>query len=92
MIVHSAASGSVPGCDDADREPYRPANGFEGADFMAVFCNRCQHDAAFRAGTGESCPIAANTMVYDEDDPAYPVEWREDGPQGPRCTAFQAEA
>jgi hypothetical protein len=72
------------------REPYQPANGIEGADFMADWCDRCQHDAAFREGTGESCAIADNAMAYDEDDPEYPVEWREDGPEGPRCTAFTA--
>lgn len=89
--VHSAASGSVPSQGDAGRVPYRPTSGTEGAGFMAVFCDRCQHDSAFRSGTGDSCPIAANTMVFDVDDPRYPVEWREDGPEGPRCTAFARE-
>lgn len=73
------------------REPYQPSCGFEGAAFMARFCDQCVHDAAFRDGTGDSCTIAANTMVYDVDDDAYPVEWREDGPHGPRCTAFERE-
>jgi len=54
---------------------------------MARFCDRCQRDAAFQSGKGDSCPIAAATMVYDEDDPAYPKEWVEDE-RGPRCTAF----
>lgn len=74
---------------DLEREPYQPGGGLEGAVFMARFCDLCARDAAFRDGTGDSCPIVANTMVYDEDDAEYPVEWRQDGPEGPRCTAFQ---
>lgn len=74
-----------------EREPYQPTSGFEGAAFMEAFCDRCVCDRAFRDGTGDSCPIAANTMVYDLDDPEYPEEWREDGPEGPRCTAFTPE-
>jgi hypothetical protein len=71
-------------------ERYQPANGMEGADFMAEFCDRCTKDTAFRDGTGDSCPIAANTMVYRVTDPNYPPEWIEDE-QGPRCTAFTQE-
>lgn len=71
-----------------EREPYQPSGGLEGAVFMARFCDRCIHDEPFQNGTGDSCPIAANTMVHDEDDAEYPVEWRQDGPEGPRCTAF----
>ena len=67
---------------------YRPASAWEGAEFMERFCDRCQHDAAFRAGTGDSCPIAANAVAYGVEDEGYPLEWREDGPSGPRCTAF----
>lgn len=70
------------------RIPYRPANGFEGADFMASFCDRCERDEAFRQGTGDSCSIVADTMCLDTDEEGYPVEWRQDGPEGPRCTAF----
>ncbi len=56
---------------------------------MARFCDRCVRDAAFRDGTGDSCSIAANTMIYDVADNAYPAEWRKDGSEGPRCTAFE---
>lgn len=68
--------------------PYRPSCGSEGADFMSRWCDRCERDRAFREDDGDSCPIAAATMIYERRDPAYPPEWREDGPQGPRCTAF----
>ena len=66
--------------------PYRPSSGTEGAYFMAAFCDQCVHDAAFRDGTGDSCPIAANTICYDLDDAEYPNEWAyRDGE--PVCTA-----
>lgn len=70
--------------------PFRPSCGSAGADFMNVWCARCQRDVAFHEGTGDSCRIAADTMAYAKDDPNYPVEWRQDGPSGPRCTAFEA--
>jgi len=71
--------------------PYRPSNGVEGEMFMERFCFRCAKDAAFQNGIGDSCPIAAATMIYDEDDPKYPPEWiEEDG--YPRCTAFTLDA
>jgi hypothetical protein len=75
----------------AAREPYQPGSGMEGALFMESFCDRCERDAAFRAGAGDSCPIVAATMILDIEDPDYPPEWREDGPEGPRCTAFTPE-
>lgn len=72
-------------------ELYRPSCGTEGADFMSRWCCRCVRDKAFREEDGDSCPIAAATMIYHIDQPEYPREWREDGPSGPRCTAFVAE-
>jgi hypothetical protein len=75
--------------DHQEAEPYRPSTGTEGADFMSRWCYRCERDRAFREDDGDSCPIAAATMVYGVNDPAYPKEWREDGPSGPRCTAFE---
>lgn len=74
----------------AGSEPYRPANGTEGALFMCRFCDQCARDRAFRNGTGDSCPIAAATLVYRIDDPEYPPEWRQDS-SGPYCTAFQED-
>ena len=70
-------------------EPYRPSNGTEGAIFMSRWCDRCERDRDFRDNDGDSCPIAAATMIYRRTDPEYPKEWREDGPEGPRCTAFR---
>lgn len=75
---------------EGERVPYRPSNGTEGAGFMSRWCDRCERDRDYRDNDGDSCPIAANTFVYDWNDPNYPVEWREDGPEGPRCTAFEA--
>ena len=72
------------------RERYRPANGSEGMAFMDQFCDRCKRDAAFQAGTGDSCPIVAATMVYQVTDPEYPAEWTCDA-EGPVCTAFEPE-
>lgn len=72
-------------------EIYRPSCGTEGADFMDRWCARCERDRAWREDPdfGEGCSIAARTMAVKADDPGYPQEWREDGPLGPRCTAFQ---
>ena len=68
--------------------PYRPACGSEGIDFMERWCARCWRDAAFQAGEGDSCIIAANTMAFAVSDPDYPAEWVTDA-TGPRCTAFE---
>ncbi len=70
------------------RIPFRPSCGFMGADFMNDWCGRCERDKAFREDRGDSCTIAADTMCFNITDPEYPVEWRQDGPSGPRCTAF----
>ncbi|KKC25794.1 hypothetical protein WP12_12110 [Sphingomonas sp. SRS2] len=71
---------------------YRPSNGSEGRDFMNRWCGVCERDRAFREGEGDSCEIAAMTMAVSVDDPAYPREWRQDGPNGPRCTAYEGDA
>ena len=68
---------------------YRPSNGTEGMGFMAHFCDRCKHDAAFRDGTGDSCPIAAASLAFDQDHPKYPTEWQYDASGRPTCTAFE---
>jgi hypothetical protein len=70
-------------------KPYQPGSGLEGAEFMAAFCDRCAKDQAFRDGTGDSCPIIANSMVYDQADAEYPPELILDPHDGyPTCTAF----
>lgn len=70
---------------------YRPANGTEGAIFIDSFCGNCVHDKAFRDGDGDSCPIVANSLMFDIHEDEYPVEWvyGEDG--YPTCTAFEDE-
>lgn len=72
-------------------ELYRPCNGGEGRDFMARWCERCVHDAACQTDPNAlGCEIIADTMALDVDDDDYPREWRQGGPEGPRCTAFEA--
>ncbi len=61
---------------------YRPSNGSEGADFMVRWCGHCRNDG------DNGCAIAAATMIFQVKDAEYPSEWRQDGPSGPRCTAF----
>lgn len=56
---------------------------------MARWCDRCKRDAAYLAGTGDSCPIVAKAFIYPATDPKYPAEWRH-GENGPECTAFEA--
>jgi hypothetical protein len=67
-------------------EKYRPSNGMEGEIFMEAWCYRCA-----KWNTESGCPIVNATMLYREDDPEYPAEWRigEDGQ--PECTAFGTE-
>lgn len=70
-------------------ELYQPSNGTEGMYFMEQWCDRCVKDSCGAdEETGQQCPIIGNTMAYDRDDPEYPREWRQDGEEGPRCTAF----
>lgn len=77
--------------------PYRPSNGTEGEFFIEHWCARCTKDAAFQADpdSADGCPIIANIMAFDPDDPDYPPEWIEDDVEypadsNPRCTAFEA--
>ena len=71
-----------------DERRYRPSNGTEGMAFMDRFCDRCRRDEAYRLDEGDSCLIAAATMVFQEDEAGYPREWVY-GPFGPCCTAFE---
>ena len=70
---------------------YRPSNGTEGVMFMSRFCYLCAKDAAFRDGTGDSCPIAAATFSYGVNDEKYPSEWQYGADGQPTCTAFESE-
>ncbi len=62
-----------------DRVGYRPSNGTEGEWFMSRFCYHCLADSE-----ESPCEILGEAMAGGEPD-----EWREDGPRGPRCTAFR---
>ena len=68
----------------AELQLYRPSCGSEGADFMTHWCGRCVRDQ------DGGCPFAGMAMAFRIEDPEYPRVWREDGPAGPRCTAFDA--
>lgn len=63
---------------------YRPSSATEGADFEVKWCQRCQHDAEFNAGAGDSCPILANALAG-----VRVTEWRY-WRGDPICTAFEA--
>ena len=69
-----------------DLIPYRPGNAFEGADFEAKWCRRCTADGDWIDGNG--CGVLSNAFVYEIDHALFPEAWRQDGPSGPRCTAF----
>ncbi len=71
---------------DKTTVPYRPSSGTEGADFMAQWCDRCKRDEAFQAGDGDSCSIAAASLVYRVGDDEYPKEWVYN--PRPCCTVF----
>jgi hypothetical protein len=68
---------------------YRPACGSEGANFIDRWCYSCKRDEAFRNDDGDSCPIVANSFVFDVDDPRYPSEWTFNDEGRPICTAFE---
>lgn len=74
-----------------ERVAYRPSNGSEGEWFASKFCDQCEAERIYRDGEGDSCPIMGKSMAFDVEHPQYPAEWREDGPLGPRCTAFRPE-
>jgi len=72
--------------DDASLKQWRPRSTDEAAAFQEGFCDRCIRDEPYRAGTGDSCPIAAQGFgVALGLEP--PHEWV-DGDAGPICTAF----
>lgn len=71
-----------------NRVPYRPANAAETDAFYQAFCFKCTRD---NYAQKNSCPILACTMAFDVGDQNYPLEWRSDGPLGPRCTSFEAK-
>lgn len=70
------------------REPgtqWHPYCGNDGL-FMEEICAVCEHDAAFRDGTGDSCEIAA-AMYRNSGDPAWII-----GLNGqPFCKSFKRE-
>lgn len=74
------------GKGEAMSRKYRPANGCEGMDFQAAYCDNCIHDDHV---TGAYCDILNRAMIFYVDEPDYPSEWiyGEDG--RPKCTAFE---
>lgn len=66
----------------SEPHPYRPSNSTEGEWFMSRWCYGC---AAYGESMEESpCEILGDALAGGE-----PAEWRDDGPKGPRCTAFR---
>lgn len=64
---------------------WRPSNSNDGM-FMEEICGDCEHDAAFRDGTGDSCEIAA-AMYRNGGGPDWVI-----GLDGqPFCKQFKRE-
>jgi hypothetical protein len=75
---------------DDQHKPYRPSNGTEGDCFMAKWCAKCKRDQARREDEdADGCDIVTLVYALNIGDAEYPKEWRQDGPEGPRCTAFE---
>lgn len=72
---------------------YRPSNGTEGDCFQARWCAKCEREAGYRLDETrfDGCDILVAAYALSIGHPEYPPEWRKDGPQGPRCTAFIPE-
>lgn len=73
---------------------YRPANAEDGRDHEALYCDRCERNAAFRRdGEGtDQCSILGGAMLFPVDHQSYPVQWLETKDGGPTCTAFVRES
>lgn len=67
-------------------KPYRPSNGTEGDLFQMQFCDRCTKE---HGKNNNVCEIVLLTMCHDEQDAAYPAEWKFDEAGRPVCTAFE---
>lgn len=82
-----------PANEDAAHEPFRPSNSDHGFWFESQWCDKCQRERSYRESNGErgGCRILNLTNAFNIEDPQYPKEWRQDGPEGPRCTAFEPE-
>lgn len=73
---------------------FRPSNGTVGHAFWNDWCCKCQRDRSMREGCeidecddDEKCEILGKTMLYQVEDPEYPIEWQvKDGRAV--CTAF----
>ncbi len=73
-------------------QPYQPANGTEGMDFMDAWCERCLKDKGMRQKPQrDGCEIIAMSLVCGVSDPEYPKELIEDDGGNPRCTAFMED-
>lgn len=73
-------------------EPFQPSNSDHGYAFMAAWCDHCEKDRRHRKDENKpGCKILLYTMAFNVGDPEYPKEWRKDGPEGARCTAFDPE-
>lgn len=76
----------------AELRLYRPSNGSEGDCFHAEYCDRCEHDRAFREGTDPAgCEIHCRALFLDTKHEDYPREWCYDAADNPVCTAFKEQ-
>jgi hypothetical protein len=65
---------------------YRPANGTEGMEFMAKFCDRCQVEVD--SGLN-GCDIRIETMIYETDVSEYPSEFIINDEGQAECLGFK---
>ena len=71
-------------------ESFQPANGIDGADFIARWCDRCSSEPDVDpqdADAPDGCPILAMTFITKPGDKDYPPEWVVKNGEG-ICTAF----
>lgn len=74
-------------------EPYRPANGTEGDQFIGQHCANCACDENTESADedGKNCPILDLTFALKIDDAEYPSQWIYGADGLPVCTAFVAD-
>jgi len=73
--------------------PYQPLHDFDVDVIWGRYCHCCKH----RGSGGDMCPIFADAVALDPDEPGYPTEmiqrWddRRGGWGQPECTAYADE-
>ena len=69
-------------------KPFRPFSGTEGAVFEQEWCMMCKRDQEWYEYEINPCEIHNAALMYDIDEPDYPVEWKYNSAGLPSCSAF----